>query len=371
MPAQYRIDVFDSDWTTKLHEITEFTQLTYNKKRNGVGEAAFTLHETNNKIPDLNTNQDRHIQIWRKNPEMGLPWTCDFYGFIRSFTRVFDTTQYTTFIAQDIHVLLKDRIVAFPPDTSDRSLFENVYIEDIMYTLVDYNLTTNALESNGRLVNNNNEFIFVDNTSYDELLVDVWDCAEDNLLETLQQLATKNNYAFILQRIAENTSEFLFKVIINYDTNYDKTASVIFSPLRGNVKRIEYTFDVRSDKNIAIVGGKESSGTKQYTVVTNNESLGQPFRKEVYISATNAENADERAEEGSTELREMNTKRVLDVSVLQSPSTYYGLHYNVYDFVTIDYLGNYYNAYVDEAKVTFDPDNGESIDVTLVAELLP
>lgn len=356
MSAQYRIDVRTLSGT-KIAEITEYQRLNYVRRRNQPGECAFTLNDLSSKIALF--SDDCFIEIWRKNTNFGLNWYPDFYGIYRAEERELEKIGIFTAYAPGILDLLNDRIVAYPPRTTNRSEFTSKPAETILHTLVKYNATASGTTADGRIRLATVPGISVGTDLARGPTVAYWECAEQPLLETMYDLATQYKVAFDITNIGISSWRW------DYIVNTDVSDSQVFSIARNNVRRIRYTRDRRNERTVAIIGGKGEGTLKEYDIRTGANYNVSSNNREMYVNASSAESLDETYMEGDRELSDKEARPEIEFEVMQTNSSYYGVHYNLNHLVTGQYRGTDYLLVVTEVAVSVTS-IAEEIQVTLM-----
>ncbi|GIW90354.1 MAG: hypothetical protein KatS3mg109_0786 [Pirellulaceae bacterium] len=122
-----------------------------------------------------------------------------FAGFVTERRVIEDTRWYVELIARSPEILLTRRVNAYPEDTTHRTRFNETgttrRIDEIITTLIDFNLRSNALVANGRAGNAAMAYtITVDAT------IDGWyprlDCAYQNVWSVIRDLVLKRKGRF-------------------------------------------------------------------------------------------------------------------------------------------------------------------------------
>lgn len=357
MSADYRIDIKTAAGV-KVAEIIEFQSLTYTKRRNDPGICKFTINGNNTKIDDF--EDDSQIEIWRRNtaPSIALDWYCDYYGMFRGEESSNGVTPIFTAVCPGQMAKIGDRIVAYPKNTLNRSLFSIKPVETILNTLAKYNLTSSGSTADGRIRLATVTGISVETDGVSGSSVD-YACAGENLLTTMQKLAAQQQVCFDLVKTGANTWQWRF-----IDT-IDVSDDVIFAIERDNVEKITFTRDRSKEKTVAIVGGKgedllrpyrERFGTN-YNVSTNNREMEVNASSDSDIAILNAK--------GDVALKSVETIPDIQFVVKQAPNAYYGKHYNLNYQVTGRYQGTDYVQIVSEVTVSVNQDAKESINIKL------
>lgn len=354
MATEYRVDVRNSAGS-RIAQIIEFTSLAYTKRRNYPGEMTIALNIRNSKI-DLFTD-DIVLEVYRRNKALGLAWYKDFTALHRARNIVLNQKGVFTSTAQGAMTLLSDCIVAYPSASVNRSYFVSKEVETILHTLVKYNATASGTTGDGRIRNAPIK-VSIGADSARGGIVASWDCSEENLLETMQNVATEQKVAF---DVTYSGGTFTWMYVVNTDVS----SSQIFALERGNVAEITYQKDRRNERTAIIVGGSGEDLDKVYTTTTGNSYHVTTNNREAYVSGTGEDTLEERTRLGVSKLDEVKSRDKITFSVIQTPSSYYGLHYNINYLVTGLALGNTYPLVVSEASVSLEESGKENISVTL------
>lgn len=361
----------------KIAEISDYNELRYTKKRNSPGELTFSLNDDHPVIADM--AEDFYVEVWRLNKAYGLSKYKDFEGIFRGEERVTTSPNGGTFTAYCPGILdwFNDRYVLYTPGLEGKSSFSAIKDEAIASTLVQYNAGSDATDLNGRVRSGifpypgfPAPYITVETEAGRGQDVEYWEAHEENLLTNLQQLAKIYKFSFDLVKTMNETDrtwEYRYYPAYSAGLEQDKTASVIFSMDRGNVRKITYTYDRRKERTVFLGALKLTAAAKTYRARASYKFTESPFNnREMWISATNTDNEDELYAELDKERAEYEAKPRISVEVLQTPSTYYGLHYNIHDYVTGIYKDKNYIFAVDSVDVKVTNSDREQIDVGLV-----
>ena len=171
---------------TWIGHFTDFQNLVYTKKRNGVGRCEFDVRAEHAYVGQI---ADKcQLKVRRENASMGLAQHTDFDGIVRSCKR--SRTDHTMYhcVALGLLHFLDWREVAWDAETAYRTRFVAEPAETVMKTLVSYNICANATAANGRDRDGAITGFTVQGDGAGGNTVD-WVCARDNLLDTLQKLA--------------------------------------------------------------------------------------------------------------------------------------------------------------------------------------
>lgn len=340
-------------------EITDFLSLSYNKVVNDAGLLSFSLDGSHKSIQYLINNAQ--LEVWRRDLANSISWYADFYGLFKDEERTYSEGKsiYTAYVP-GINSLLATRINAWTANTASRSKFTGAKAETIMKTLVSYNASSLATAGNGRIRNGAISTITVDTDSARGNTLD-WNCAYDNLLETLQSIALVGGGDFDLVKTGSQAWKFYFYL---GQLGTDRHSTVIFSLDRGNMAEPLYTKNRSAEKTVAIVGG-QGDEVDRTVVVRTGDNYSTSNDVEMFIDARNSDTTNALNAEGDTALKDVKSKDTLDFKVLQTPACLYGKHYFLGDLVTGIYQTISNTIKIQSITVTLDSDGRETIDVGL------
>lgn len=341
MAPIYRIDILNTSGV-KQAEIVEYRRLAYTKRRNAPGECSFSINSTNEKLEYLTDNA--LIEIWRKNDAMDLAWYCDFYGIFRAQEVIINKVGTFTATCPGILDKLNDRIVAYPSGSTNRSYFDDRDAETILKFLANYNLTSVGTTADGRIRLATMSGITVEADDERGGVVDLWDCAEEGLLDTMYALATQQKVAFDLINTGANAWEY------TYIENTDVSDSQIFAIERGNVSEIRYRKDRTNERTLAIIGGKGEGLLKEYELREGTNYNLSTNNREMYVNS-GSDSIAEMWLDGDRELTAREAKDEIDFDILSTQSSYYGVDYNLHYLVTGRYNGTDYPLVVSEVSI--------------------
>ncbi len=127
------------------------------------------------------------VELWWA--DTGIDWYREFMGLYLAQEQSYEEFRKFNLTATELKWLLQTRIVNWPANTANRSKFTAAKAETIMKTLVDYNAGANATVANGRKREGAITGVTIQADGANGPIKD-WYCFGDNLLETLQKLAT-------------------------------------------------------------------------------------------------------------------------------------------------------------------------------------
>lgn len=334
--TEYRVDLL----TPAGVKVAEFTpagldgllELAYTKRVNQPGLLTLVLSGDS---PDLTKFQHRaQVEVWRRNSTMGLPWTRDFCGLYLGQRRESKGVQNLfTAVCPGQMTLLSWRIVAYPAAIDNRSTFTNKPAETIMKTLVSTNIGPSATTGNGRLRDGVVSGMSVASDLARGTSLD-WNCAQDNLLVTLQKLAAVGGGDFDLLKTGPQAWTFEF---YPGQRGTDRSATMTFSLFFDNMGEPVYALDYSAEKTVAIVGGPGREDDRIFEIAYGAGYDGIEHNREVFVNASSDKTPDAREATALAALARAQAKESFTYSVLQTPASFYGVHYSLGDLVTATY----------------------------------
>ena len=359
MATEYKIRVYNAAGV-QTAELNDFLSLSYTKEVNAPGICELSVSGDHTMIAGL--EQNSQVEVYRRNPTLGLVWTCDFYGLYRYYRYQYSDREVFTVRCPGQLSMLGWRHVMWYANVASRSKFTSAKAETIMKTLVDYNLSANATTANGRVRAGNMTGITCAADGAAGNTLD-WFCTWENLLTTLQKLAQVAGGDFNLVKTAAATWEFRWYL---GQLGTDRSATVIFALDRGNMAEPSYALDLINEVTVAVVGGQgEESGRatatrtgSAYNVTTNNT--------EVFVDARNVNTAAGLNSAGDQQLYNLTGRADFRFKVLQTPACFYGLHYFLGDKVTAAYK-TAATFKIKRVTVGVEASGAETVNIELVA----
>lgn len=364
MGAQYYLRIIDTTGAT-VATITDFLSLQISKVINEPGLLVFNLGEKSASVSSIVMNSQ--VEVWRQNSDIGLSWTREFVGIIRALQWETNDVSTLRVTAPGIMWLLGTRIVAYKAGTSQRSTFSATNAERVIKRIVTYNATSSGSVSDGRIraaVDGTGKLsglytitVQADGNTGNSITVSD---AYRNVLSSIQEIETIGGLDFDLVKTAATTFEFR-----TYTPNLgsDKTASIIFSLERGNMKTPQFIDDRISESTVAIVAG-QGDGSIRTVATRNGSNQGATRDFETYVDARNLTTTAELNAAGDQELDRSTARSKFSFQVLQVPNAYYGVHYVLGDLVAARYRGVSYSPLkVKSVAIGFDNSNAEIVDV--------
>lgn len=357
--------VIKSSTGSILHTLTGqedgFLWLSYKAEVNAPGLLMFDLESSHAAIAEL--DRDCQVEVWRRDIANEIDWYSDFEALFvdeERFTTEDGLSLFRAICPGQMDFLAR-AVVAWPANTSDRSLFESVKASTIMTNLVRYNATSDATTGNGRLRTTDLTGITYE-TDDDDGNVLTFACAHQPLLEALQDVSRIGARDFWLDRTGDQAWTFRTD---NY-LGDDRSASVTFALNYGNMRNPVLRRNRLNEKTVAIVGGQGIDDDREFVVRTGLNYDAGDNSKEVFYPATQYTTTDGLQAAGDIRLDELRARDELTWEIIQTPACLYGRDYFLGDLVTGYYEGITATKQMSAALVTFEPGNDR--DETIVME---
>lgn len=357
MSTDYRIDIHDPIGN-KLAEITDYLELSYNKKVGEIGAIKFKIAGDHPVLDQL--EKDCILRVYRRNTSMGMDWYPDFDALFLDFEKTYTDHLVTEISGLSPLHLLTRRIVAWYAGDEDRAEFYDWSAEKISKTLVEYNAGPSALAENGRIRDGVISGFWVA-TDQDRGEITSLSVAWLGLKEALDKVVEAAGGAYDVLWTGGNT--FCFEWFPD-QVGSDLTAELIFSLEIGNMAEPKLTVKRSEEKTVAIVGGS-GEGQARWVEVYESEDYSVTNDIEVFADARSVNDEDLMEAEGQSKLYDTQAVPVLEFKVLQIPSCFYGQHYGVGDVVSALFQGSIASEMVTGVSVSVKESGEEQIDVEL------
>lgn len=340
-----------------------FRQLSYRKELNGVGLLMFDLDSGHPVIDDL--ERDGQVEVWRWDETNSIAVYADFEALFVDEERSAgdDGTSLFRAICPGQTDFLARAVVAWIADVDNRSLFDAEKAETILKTLVTYNATSSATTGNGRLRTTDLANITVETDAAGGNTL-TFACAQQPLLEALQDVARVGDRDFYLVRTGAQAWQFRTKQYLGTD----RSTTVTFALNYGNMSNPVLRRQRINEKTVAIVGGQGEEDERIFVVRTGGTYNATYNSKEVFVPATQYSTAAGLNAAGDVRLDEVRARDDLTWNVIQTPGSLYGVHYFLGDLVTGYYEGVTATKQISAVSVTYAPgnENPESIQVETI-----
>lgn len=304
----YRIDIYNSS-LVRIAEISDYLEMVFTVRDYAPGEAQITLPYNHAAFALLTNNCIIDILTPNFNSSPGGVWASVFTGVYRSSDFIREKPGYTIISVRGLKDILRDRIVAYPPGTVNRSLFIDKSPSFILHSLVKYNATSSGSVVDGRTrLATIPNFASVTVPSSIGTTIDYFECAEQNLLDVMLEISETHARSFDIRFAG---GEFLY-------TQYSVFAAyeyLIVDTDRGNAASITQTFDRMEESTVAIIGSTGEATLKNYDVVTSALYDINTNNRELYVNA-NIDDVDEILSEGARALDKVKYKDKISVEII-------------------------------------------------------
>jgi hypothetical protein len=311
-----------------LARLSDFSWLSCTTRVNAPGMLSLGLPGDHAAIAGLSHRS--HIELWRKDDDLGLDWYRHFGGLYLHQGRKQAEERTFSAACPGYGWLLGTRTVNWAANTANRSTFTTAKAETIMKTLVSYNAGASATVANGRKREGALTGLTVQADGAHGNTLD-WNCWGAVLLETLQKLAAVGGGDFELVKTGTNTFQYQW---FTGQRGTDRSASVIFALERGNMGAPEYSYNRLDERTAACVWGKGEGALRAYATRTGAD-YSAANDCEVTVNASDVDTTAGLQARGDQKLAETRAREAFSFVVLQTPACQLNLHYFVGDLVTV------------------------------------
>jgi hypothetical protein len=331
-----------------------FTQISYVRGVNEIGTGVFTIHADsqvlNYLVQDGEPIMDVQVEIWRWDYANSITPYCDFYGFQRD--RDFNTDEngaitYTCHLREQSDLLSRAEIL-YRANVANRSYFNNVATETILKTLVTRNATSSGTTADGRDRNVDPWGAFVsvqaDGATGTSQTIS---CMGQNLHDVLQAVANTGGLNYWLTKTGAQAWEFRTAALLGTD----RTNSVKFAELRGNMRRPKLTGNKRMERTVVTAGGQGTDSMRKVRTRTGANYHATYNSRELFVNASQYSTDAGLDSAADERLRELRANDELSFEVIQVPSTLYGKHYFLGDKVTALFRDKSYTPQIRQVQV--------------------
>jgi len=357
---QYTVSLFNSSGT--LQAISQdFLHLVINRTVNAPDAMQVVYNSNSNNVQYLTYNAI--VTVTRVDTDAGISAATEFSGIIRKIVRVVnDRTTYEV-TAVGMLALLGDRIVAWPANVLNRSLFRTSPAETVLKNLFNFNIGSSATTANGRLLDGRITGMTTSATAGTGTNISIG-VAGQNLLASMQKIADDGNGDFSMSYTAPATWTFTWHL---GQLGTDRSATVRLSVPLGTIGELVVDTDRISDFTATIVGGTGEGKARRFGTRPATLPTGLDLR-EFFVDARNEKKATlaRLRQVGQITLNRQARKRTTyGAKLLQNAALRYGRDYFMGDLVTILDGVTAVTQKVDEVGLEFTSDGQENIDVTL------
>jgi hypothetical protein len=230
-----------------------------------------------------------------------------------------------------------------------------------MKTFVSYNCGANATTASGRLRNGviPNFSIATDLARGDTIS---WTNAWKPVLKDLQEIANAFQVDFSVNKTG--AASWSFEVYPS-QLGTDRTTELLFSLENGNMTDPQYSYNVLNEKTVALAAGEGEKATRQI-VVASGVNYSATNDREIFTDARNNQSSlSVLAAAAQSTLRDNIPTEEFSFSVLQTPASYYGVHYFLGDLVRSQYKGRLFIQKIEQIQVRYTRQGLEQITVQM------
>lgn len=359
MAAEYRVRIY-SRTGVLVYELVDYTALAYTREVNAPGMAVVTLPGEH--AAAAGVDLDFRLEVWRRNQTYSLDWYRDFSGLVRDVERraAEDGMRTATIYAPGDLSLLGRAIVGYKAATANRSKFTTAKAETVLKNLAKYNATSSGTTGDGRIRNVDLAGISLQADGAGGNTLDVA-CAWQNLLEACQDVAAVAGGDFDLIKTGAAAWEFRWYA---GQRGTDRSATVLFALTRGNMANPVLLRNTLTEATVAVVGGQGEESARSVVIRTGANYNASYNATEVFVDARQMSTTAGLNAAGDRALWEAQARYTLEFDVVQTPSTFYGSHYDLGDLVAASFEEYSGTKKITGVAVQFD-NNGEQIKVTM------
>lgn len=334
-----------------------FLTLATSMEINAPGVLTFNVRADNVVIDML--EDDAQIEHWRDN-------TMLFRGLYQGpqFQLQSDGQEIMTAVCAGEKHLLSRAAIMWRANVANRSKFVEVAADAIMHDLVQYNITPDATEANGRLVTNPMSIIAVEDEVALGAMIAARESSGKPLLSELQEIALAGGVDFDLIK----TGDYAWVFRTYYpQRGTDRSASLIFYIGGNNLAALAYSYVKTDSKTVAVAGGEGEEDERLYTVRYGPDY--SPYNhREVFISQTSSDSLALIQAEADQQLEQLRPKKSLTFEVLQTSNAQFGVDYFLGDIVKGKYRDVVSTYKVRAATITLASGSTEQIQVELLQQ---
>lgn len=358
----FRYEVWLSrDTGERIRILDNVQSFEYVKTINGVG--AFTVDLPYNfPLSELGIHDgfpDRHIEFWRG--ALNAKMTLDQLGLIRIARQATGADGFESLSVggPDINDLIERRIIAYFSGTDQAA--KEAEADDVIKEFSEENFGGTATGTRrdwtgaGVSIQGDGTMGPVVNkqASWRNLLTTF-----DDIAENARGDGTRVYYAMV----PVNSDEFQLRTWIN-QPGQDLTDKVIFSQERGNLDSPELVYDYSQEVTVVYAGGLGRGTARTLAIVTDTDRIYTSIfnRREVFKDARNADDLNSVIDEGKTRMIEGLPFMRFTGDIRSTPSTRYGVDWNLGDRISVNYKGQQFEATVNKVRVRVDRNGREDI----------
>lgn len=326
---------------------------------------------------------DGQIEVWRRNPIVGLDWTREWEGMHRTSNRQIFAGDNESFVSWSYKYieLLRRRYIMYVAGSAQAN--KSGVGETVMKEYANENAGPAALLSLGRLQTLESDGVTLGlSIEADSGGGSSWEGgrAYKNLLAVLQEIGRSTGVDFdvvslddpqtfefrtyVGQRGADRTTVGLDENGLNAAGNKPVIFSVGFGNMAVPILSEDRTNEVT---NVSVLGQGVETEREVVHVGDDDAISASPWNRRETVLQANQESATSGlTSAGEEKLAEAEKREDLSFNVLQLASSYYGVHYFLGDLITARYKDQEFNKRIDEVRITVSSNaqNGENVALT-------
>jgi hypothetical protein len=362
----YEVRVTDPFGNT-IRILDEFHSLQYARKVNNVGELSLDIKDDDGENVFLPENR---IEVWRHKGDVAY-LDMNAIWFIHTVTHYQSEDGSTTLNveAHDQIGILPRRII--PYNEGNDTTQKQAPGDDVIKEIMRENFGSAASDTDRDL----GTYLSIQGDVSAGPQVTIF-CAKDNVYDIIKEIADTSYESGTFMAFDliynPNTGTFIFETFTGQRgadrSNYLDKNSIIIGMEYGSLSSATFVDSREDERNYIYAGAKDLVGIVPPQTAVNTASIGiSPFhRKELFLNASQADDATELQDEANRSLEENKYRTRFEGELSQEFALKkYGELFDYGDKVTVSFMSKTYTSFVDAISVTLD-NNGEKIDVVLV-----
>jgi len=307
---------------------------------------------------------DYQIEFWRSDPAGGLGWYLGFEGFVRDWEFTLDESGKEVFIARGRGY--NDLLLAEPIRYYAGSEYatKSGACETVAKAYVNENIGPAATSP----PRNRSGVMPGLTIEADRGTGATWSGGRPgkNLLDVLVELADYAPGDFMVVGTGPAAYEFQWRANQWGEDktwgNADGRPAVVFDPLLGNVRSLNYVYDRRNEINTVDVLGQGSGDQRRVVTRTSGAENDSPWaRRAVVRDARNTYDTDGLNRSGDDVIDKQRAKIKISVTVAQTPATRYVRDWDIGDLPTVRYRSANVPQKIVGVQVSVDDNGVETI----------
>lgn len=321
-------------------EIDNVLSLEFARSFGNIGELVLKTSDAKFKPGVIQRNW--RLKLFRHLPGRSPKLVGNTIWFIRKIT--WDVLGAVVSIhAQDALCLLKDRIVAYTPQTiyADKTLDElgsTPAADDSIRAYLTENFGADALDTE----RDASAYLMIPDSGGYGAPANKEAAWQDILgvIQDLSKMSTQLGIPILYDITMNESGVFVFQTWIGRrgsDRTQASKQAHIFSQENNNLSALELTWDYTEEKNVIYVGGYDSGGSRVVaTVVDDTRVRNDPFaRAEMFIDGGDSDLVAVLEDIGRPALEGYRPVLKIMATTVETPDSIYGIHYEYADTVPV------------------------------------